>query len=101
MKFSPKCRTKKLGMKYTPFWEVLFIFQFGRGPIIGPKSGLGKSLLNSYTTSVVPRARHCGIPAILPSMSLKNAPSAGLRARPKKSADFRYLNHVSVFSVTQ
>ena len=36
--------------------------------------------------SVVPRARHCGIPAILPSMSLKNAPSAGLRARPRKFA---------------
>ena len=35
---------------------------------------------------VVPRARHCGIPAILPSMSLKNAPSAGLRARPRKFA---------------
>ena len=34
--------------------------------------------------SVVPRARHCMIPAILPSMSLKNAPSAGLRACPKK-----------------
>ena len=31
-------------------------------------------------SSVVPRARHCGIPAILPPMSLKNAPSAGLRA---------------------
>ena len=30
--------------------------------------------------SVVPRARHCGILAILPPMSLKNAPSAGLRA---------------------
>ena len=25
--------------------------------------------------SVVPRARHCGIPAILPPMSLKNAPA--------------------------
>ena len=34
--------------------------------------------------SVVPRARHCGIPTILPSISLKNAPSAGLRARPRK-----------------
>ena len=36
----------------------------------------------------MPRARHCGIPAILPSMSPKNAPGAGLRARPKKSDDF-------------
>ena len=33
-------------------------------------------------------ARHCVLPAILPSMSLKNAPSAGLRGRPKKPADF-------------
>ena len=32
------------------------------------------------TCSVVPRVRHCGIPAILPPMSLKNAPSAGQRA---------------------
>ena len=38
--------------------------------------------------SVVPRARHCGIPAILPSVSLKNAPSAGLWPRPNKSAEF-------------
>ena len=34
--------------------------------------------------SVVPRARHCVIPAILRSVSLKNASSAGLRAHPKK-----------------
>ena len=40
----------------------------------------------THVASVVPRARHCGIPAILPSMSLKNAPSAGLRARPRKFA---------------
>ena len=39
-------------------------------------------------TSVVPRARHCAVPAILPSMSLKNAPIAGLRGLKKKSADF-------------
>ena len=40
-------------------------------------------LAGKYTynwSSVVPRARHCGIPAILPPMSLKNAPSAGLKA---------------------
>ena len=54
-----------------------------------------------YVKSVVPRARHCGIPAILPSMSLKIAPSAGLRARPKNPADFHYLKPVFVFSVTQ
>ena len=39
--------------------------------------------------SVVPRARHCGIPAILQTMSLKNAPSAGLRARPPKFLLFK------------
>ena len=33
----------------------------------------------------MPRARHCGTPAILPSMSLKNAPSAGIQACPQKS----------------
>ena len=55
----------------------------------------------SYTKySVVPSARHCGIPAILPLMSLKNAPSAGLRARPKNLLIFRYLNPVPVFGVT-
>ena len=36
-------------------------------------------LVNGFV-SVVPRARHCGIPVILLPMSLKNAPSAGLRA---------------------
>ena len=33
-----------------------------------------------FFSSVVPRARHCGIPAILTPMSLKNAPSVGQRA---------------------
>ena len=37
-------------------------------------------LLSVKIVSVVPRARHCGIPAILPPMSLKNAPSEGIRA---------------------
>ena len=51
--------------------------------------------------SVVPRARHCGIPAILPPMSLKNAPSAGLRAHLEKSAYyFSLFSTISVFSVT-
>ena len=40
--------------------------------------------LSGVTPSVVLRARHCGIPTILPSMSLKNALSAGLQARPQK-----------------
>ena len=26
MKYSPKCRTKKLGMIYTPFWDVFAQF---------------------------------------------------------------------------
>ena len=56
--------------------------------------------IQTIIASVVPRARHCGIPAILPSMSLKNEPSAGLQARPKNPLIFRYLNPVSVFSVT-
>ena len=43
MKFSPKCRTKKLGIK-TPFWENFAHFLNWKGPITGPKSGLGKSL---------------------------------------------------------
>ena len=34
----------------------------------------------TVSCSVVPRARHCGIPAIFPPMSLKNASSEGLRA---------------------
>ena len=37
MKFSPKCRTKKLGI---PFWEVFTHFWIGEGPLFGPKSGL-------------------------------------------------------------
>ena len=53
------------------------------------------SQLVPYFISVVPRAQHCGI---LPSMSLKNAPSAGLQARPRK---FAIQNPISVFSVTQ
>ena len=41
---------------------------------------MSEAIMNS-PYSVVPRARHCGIPAILLPMSLKNAPSAGLRAQ--------------------
>ena len=52
-------------------------------------------------TSVVPRARHCGIPAILPPMSLRNAPSAGPKGAPRKSAYyFSLFSTISVFSVT-
>ena len=37
MKFSPKCRTKKLGN--------FAHFLIGKGPIFFPKSGLGKSMV--------------------------------------------------------
>ena len=50
--------------------------------------------------SVVPRARHCGIPAILPSLSLKNAPSAGLRAHLENLLIFSLFSTISLFSVT-
>ena len=40
MKFSQKCKTNKLGMIYT----ILESFLIGKGPIFGPKTGLGKSL---------------------------------------------------------
>ena len=43
MKFSAKCRTKKLGVVYS-FWEVFAQFLIRKGPIIGPKSDPGKSL---------------------------------------------------------
>ena len=50
-----------------------------------------------FVYSVVPRAWHCGIPSILPSMFLKNAPSAGLRACPIKFADFSLFRpHFSI-----
>ena len=34
-KISPKCRTKQLG-RYPPFWEVLLIFELGRGRYSAP-----------------------------------------------------------------
>ena len=45
MKFSSKCRTKKLklGIIYTILGSFCS-FIIGTGPIFGPKSGLGKSL---------------------------------------------------------
>ena len=42
-------------------------------------------------SSVVPRVRHCSITAILQPMSLKNAPSSGLRAHFKICLFFRCL----------
>ena len=39
MKFSPKCRTKKMGMIYT-IMEVVAHFLIGKGSILGPKSDL-------------------------------------------------------------
>ena len=60
---------------------------------------------SSYTSlnggiSVVPRARHCGIPAISPLMSLKNAPSAGLRAHLENLLIFSLFIIISGLSVT-
>ena len=43
MTFSPNCRTKKLGMIYIIFGRFAH-FLIGKGPLFGPKSGLGKSL---------------------------------------------------------
>ena len=31
---------------HTPFWEVFAHFGIGKGPILGPRSGLGKSLVS-------------------------------------------------------
>ena len=45
MECSPKCRTKKLGMIYT-ILEVFVHFLIGKGPMFGPKSGLGKYCVN-------------------------------------------------------
>ena len=57
-------------------------------------------LLVVYRFSVVPRVRHCRISVILPPMSLKNAPSAGLRAHLEKSAYFFAVYYHFGFSVT-
>ena len=46
MKFSSKCKTEKLGMIYTR-WEAFAYFLIGKGPIFGPKSSQGNSLLES------------------------------------------------------
>ena len=43
MKFSPNCRTTKLGMIYA-FLERFYSLLIGNGSIFNPKSGLGKSL---------------------------------------------------------
>ena len=45
MKFSPKCRTKKLGMICTTFGSFCSYFK-SDGADIGPKSGLEKSLFS-------------------------------------------------------
>ena len=44
MKFSTKCRNKKLGNIYTSLGSICS-FLIGMGPIFGPKSDLGKSLV--------------------------------------------------------
>ena len=50
--------------------------------------------------SVVPRALHCGISAILPPMSLRNAPRAGLRVHLENLLIFSLFITISLFSVT-
>ena len=45
MKFSPNCRAKELGILFT-ILEVFAYFWIGKGPIFGPKIGLGKSLVS-------------------------------------------------------
>ena len=47
MKFSPKYIAKKLGMIYTILGSFDH-FLIGKGPIFGPKSGLGKSPCKRY-----------------------------------------------------
>ena len=49
MKISPKCRTKKLEVIYT-ILEVFADFLIGKGPILDPKSGVGKSLATITST---------------------------------------------------
>ena len=51
IKFSPKCKPKKLGMIYT-IWEVFAHLLIGKGQIFGPKTGLGKSLSFDSITGV-------------------------------------------------
>ena len=48
MKFSSKCRAKKLGMIHT-IWEVFAYFELGKGPIFGPRFGPGRSLFTTFT----------------------------------------------------
>ena len=50
MRFSPECRTKKLGMIIMIYTILGSFCSFlnGKGPILGPKSGLGKFLTASH-----------------------------------------------------
>ena len=57
-------------------------------------------ILTLCMLSVVPRGRHCRIPTTLPPMSLKNAPSAGLRAHLENLLIFSLFIAISIFSVT-
>ena len=43
MKFTPRCKTKKFGIIYTILGSFYSVFNWD-GPILGTKSGLGKSL---------------------------------------------------------
>ena len=57
MKFSPKCRTKKLGIILGSFCSFLI----GKGPIFGPKSGVGKSLIMHAQLSIGARGLKFGM----------------------------------------
>ena len=58
-------------------------------------------VFDKHNFSVVPRERHCGIPAMLPPLSLKNAPKAGLRGHLENMLIFFSLFiTISIFSVT-
>ena len=59
-----------------------------------------KTKLANIYSSVEPRALHCRILAILPPMSLKNAPSVILRVHLENLLIFSLFTIISIFSVT-
>ena len=90
----------KLG--FTPDNIVMYAWSIGGYPATWAAMNYPdiKAVVSIYKLSVVPRARHCGILAILPPMSLKIAPSADLRAHLENLLTFTLFITISVFSVT-
>ena len=43
MKFAPSCRAIELGMLFTSLGSF-YLIRIGKGPVFGPKIGVGKSL---------------------------------------------------------